>query len=334
MNNVSAVTDEALVASLKTLVARERVVVADIIEHLAEVARRKLYITSACTSLFAYCHEVLGYNEDIARPYVTVVYVVLEHPMVLDMLRAGTLNVSGVRLLAPALEGPGAEAKLEAAAGKTRNELERLLVSWKPKELVPSEVKELVFDNKQERLAWATNERAVETATLDVPPPPRAPMPKPLTARHYEVRCTLEEEAHADLMRLRDLTRHIVPDGDVAKVIAYALKVARKAVEKRKLGRSDKPKQLPIDATKTERAPDPGRAPSAQTRREVSERDHDQCTYVSAEGKRCSATAWIEFDHKIQVAAGGDTRTNNLRLYCRVHNAARNYPTRPGAHPQ
>jgi hypothetical protein len=79
--------------------------------------------------------------------------------------------------------------------------------------------------------------------------------------------------------------------------------LARKSVEERKLGRTDKPKQLAIDATKAERAPDPGRAPSAATRREVSERDQDQCTYVSTDGRRCSATAWLEFDHKHEVAA-------------------------------
>ena len=70
--NVAALTSEALVESLKALVSRERAVVADIIEHIAEVARRRLYVTSACTSLFAYCHEVIGYGQDVARHYVTV----------------------------------------------------------------------------------------------------------------------------------------------------------------------------------------------------------------------------------------------------------------------
>ncbi len=330
--NVTALTSEELVSSLKTLVARERAVVADIVEHLAEVARRRLYVTSACTSLFVYCHEVLGYSEDAARHYVTVVYVVLEHAAVLAMLKAGTLCVSGVRVIAPALDVPDVEARLVAAAGKTRNELERLVASWKPKPLVETRTTKVTFDNKQERLELAVQARC-EESKLDVPPPPRAPMPKPLTAEHYKLQFTIDAETYAELMRLRDLVRHSVPDGDVGKVVAKAIRLARKSVEKRKFGRTDKPKQLPIE-TSTERAPDPSRAPSAATRREVSERDHDQCTYVSHDGRRCSATAWLEFDHKHEFAKGGDTKTTNLRLYCRVHNAARNYPTRPGAHPR
>jgi 5-methylcytosine-specific restriction endonuclease McrA len=156
-------------------------------------------------------------------------------------------------------------------------------------------------------------------------------MPKPLTAEHYKLQLTIDAETYADLMRLRDLVRHSVPDG--GKVVAKAITLARKSVEKRKLGRTEKPKQLAINAAKAERAPDPSRAPSAATRREVSERDKGQCTYVSTDGRRCSATAWLEFDHKHEVAAGGETSTKNLRLY-RVHNAARNFTTRPGAHPQ
>ena len=149
-------------------------------------------------------------------------------------------------------------------------------------------------------------------------------MPAPLDADHYKLKFTIDAETYEQLMRLTDLVRHSVPDGDIAKVISKAIKDQLKAVQKRKFGRSDKPKQLPLNAT-GERAPDKSRAPSAATRREVSERDGDRCCYVSPSGKRCTATHWIEFDHAIMVSQGGDTSVPNLRLFCRAHNAARNF---------
>jgi len=41
---------------------------------------------------------------------------------------------------------------------------------------------------------------------------------------------------------------------------------------------------------------------------------------VSESGHRCEACRPLEFDHVIEVARGGDTSVENLRLRCRAHN--------------
>jgi hypothetical protein len=66
MTSVSSLSDSDLIARLPALVGAERNAMADVIEHLAEVERRRLYLEHATSSLYRYCIERLGYSEDAA----------------------------------------------------------------------------------------------------------------------------------------------------------------------------------------------------------------------------------------------------------------------------
>jgi len=56
--------------------------------------------------------------------------------------------------------------------------------------------------------------------------------------------------------------------------------------------------------------------------REVYARDGGQCTFVSADGRRCAARDWLEVHHHgTPYARGGAATADNLRLACRAHNA-------------
>jgi hypothetical protein len=60
--------------------------------------------------------------------------------------------------------------------------------------------------------------------------------------------------------------------------------------------------------------------PLAETRREVFARDGARCAFVGSDGRRCSATAFLEFDHLKPAAAGGGRDPSNVRCLCRAHN--------------
>ena len=74
------------------------------------------------------------------------------------------------------------------------------------------------------------------------------------------------------------------------------------------------------------------RAPDRVTRRAVAERDGYQCCYVAEDGRRCSATAWLEYDHKHPWSLYGPTTIDNLQLLCKAHNRNKK-PFRPGTVP-
>jgi hypothetical protein len=55
--------------------------------------------------------------------------------------------------------------------------------------------------------------------------------------------------------------------------------------------------------------------------REVYARDGGQCTFVGADGGRCSARGFLEVHHhETTFARGGEAGVGNLRLVCRAHN--------------
>jgi len=69
--------------------------------------------------------------------------------------------------------------------------------------------------------------------------------------------------------------------------------------------------------------PDPSarsRYVPVQVRRETHARDGGRCAFVSPDGRRCNARAFIQFDHLEPFAWRGASDTSNLRLLCKAHN--------------
>ncbi len=85
-------------------------------------------------------------------------------------------------------------------------------------------------------------------------------------------------------------------------------------LEKRKFAATERPKAGP----RMPRAK--GRHILAAIQREVWIRDGGRCTFTSLVGHRCESRTRLEFDHVLEVARGGESTADNLRLRCRVHN--------------
>jgi hypothetical protein len=71
MQRVSSLSDGELLELMPKLVLAERARSADVVEHLIEIDRRRLFLDQACSSLSSYCIERLKYSEDEAGKRVT-----------------------------------------------------------------------------------------------------------------------------------------------------------------------------------------------------------------------------------------------------------------------
>jgi 5-methylcytosine-specific restriction endonuclease McrA len=56
-------------------------------------------------------------------------------------------------------------------------------------------------------------------------------------------------------------------------------------------------------------------------KREVYARDGGCCSYVDPLGRRCTETRYLELDHLMPFAHGGEHVAPNLALRCAAHNA-------------
>ena len=90
--DLSALTDEQLIASLTDLLGRSRQLTAAVVAHLAEVEARQLHLKAACSSLFDYCVRVLHLDEAAAYNRIQVARLVRRFPLVREMLADGRLH--------------------------------------------------------------------------------------------------------------------------------------------------------------------------------------------------------------------------------------------------
>src|SRR6516162_2603028 len=119
-------SDAQLLDSLKTLVAQGRVVLARLLAHLVEVQERRLHLEAACPSMFKFCVLRLGMSEDEACRRIQAARLVRRFPDLLVRIERGDLTLSTIALLRDALTEATYEELVEAAAGKTKAEVQAL----------------------------------------------------------------------------------------------------------------------------------------------------------------------------------------------------------------
>jgi RuvA, C-terminal domain len=140
MSELSLVSDTELLARMPWLVNKERGATSEVIAHLIEIDRRRLYVDESSSSLTSYCIERLGYSEDAASKRVRVARLAGRFPGVLDELRSGAIHLTGLCLLAQYLTPESYETLVPAARGKTRHKIEELLAAHFPKPDVPDRI--------------------------------------------------------------------------------------------------------------------------------------------------------------------------------------------------
>src|SRR5262245_60059982 len=135
--------DDALAAVLKRLAGDAREATVALILHLAEFDQRQLYRGAGFRSLFQYCVEVLKLSEDAASNRIAAARMARRFPEIVDRLAAGSLSPTTVRLIAKHATPENAPALIEAATGKTKRQVEELLVRLFPDLDVPASIRPL-----------------------------------------------------------------------------------------------------------------------------------------------------------------------------------------------
>jgi hypothetical protein len=139
------------------------------------------------------------------------------------------------------------------------------------------------------------------------------------------VEFTASAELREKLERCRDLMSHANPSRELGVIVEHAVELLLAELEGKRLGRAKRPRSERLGRTKRPhsdpgmRGAKPGRITTA-VRRRVYERDGVRCTYVSADGRRCEAQAFLELDHVEPRGQGGGDEPGNLRVRCRAHN--------------
>src|SRR5215471_5457548 len=141
ITTLTSLTDAQLLVRVKLLAAGERQSTARLIAGLMELDLRRLYLGEGCSSLFAYCTQVLHLSEDAAYTRIRAARVAAKWPEVLALIANGALTVTAVRLLSDALTDANHAALFAAAAHKTKRDVESIVAAANPRPEVRSSVR-------------------------------------------------------------------------------------------------------------------------------------------------------------------------------------------------
>ena len=111
----ASLTDQQLLAEVKTLAAREREATASLIASLAELDARRLYLGEGFPSLFAYCTQSLHLSEHAAYNRIETARAAGKWPLVVQLIADGSVTLTAVRLLAGSLTDVNHRGLLDAA---------------------------------------------------------------------------------------------------------------------------------------------------------------------------------------------------------------------------
>jgi hypothetical protein len=303
------VPDEELLADLSALVATDRRTTAALLAHLAEVEARELFLPAACSSMHTYCVRVLRLAEEVAYKRIRAARAARRYPQIFDAIADGRLHVTGVVVLAPHLTDENIDEVLDAAAHRSKAELEMLVARLAPKPDVPAFI---------ESLDPQTGAPAV--LQLDPGPVPARTIEPParvqaLAPERFALQCTISQATRDKLARLQALMRHRNPSGDLAEIIDRACDALLAVIEREKFAATSRPRAKGARPESQDTSYIP-----ADVKRAVHERDGEHCTFVSAAGVRCTERGHLEFDHIDPEAHGGLPTVDNVRLLCSAHN--------------
>jgi hypothetical protein len=317
--SLTHLSDQQLLTEVRRLADDERQATARLIASLVELDARRLYLSEGCPSLFTYCTQVLRLTEPAAYGRIEAARAAQRFPVILERLADGSVSLTAVGLLARHLTAENHCEVLDSARHKSKREVEHLVARLAPRPDVPASVRKLPTPKgpelPQPQAADApAGVDAPALLALDMPPPQRPALVAPLAPERYQIKVTVGRETYEKLCRAKDLLRHTIPSGDPAAILDRALTLLVVDLEKRRLSATARPRMSRPTAPGSRHIP-------AEVKREVWARDRGQCAFVSANGLRCRETGGLEYHHVVPFAAGGPTVADNLRLYCRRHNA-------------
>ena len=313
---VSHLSDKNLLAEVQVAAAREREATARMIALLSQLDARRLYLGEGCSSLFAYCTQVLHLSEHAAYARIEAARTARKFPVVLDLLTGGSVTLTAVTLLSPHLTPVNHLELLNDARHKSKREVEHLVAHLRPQAAVPATVRKLPAQHAREHhVTPPVVERNAKSNTVpDLSPPPaaRPAVVAPIAPERYKVQFTMSRETHDKLRRAQDLLRHAISDGDPAAIFDRALALLISDLERAKLAATDRPRTSRPTTAGSRHIP-------AAVRRDVWKRDGGQCAFVGTHG-RCSERGFLEFHHLEPYAIGGAAVVENVALRCRAHN--------------
>lgn len=281
---------------------------ADAVLCLHEIDTRGIFRDAGYSSLFTYCCSCLGYSEGSAHRRIRAARCLQDSPEIYLLLAEGKLTLSALSEVSTVMTGENRETVLSMTQGASKREAEKIAVQFGA-----------VERPKRESIRLYRVQLKPAPADLFTAAAARSASPEKPAAPQVEERLSFSFDVSKEGAALYEQVKAMIGACSAAEVFERVLRDYLSRRQPREVRERTSPEKVET-VVKTVSAKAGTRGVTSAVRREVFQRDSEQCTYVSPDGVRCSEHHRLEVDHIQPVARGGSNEIDNLRLLCRSHN--------------
>jgi hypothetical protein len=355
--NLKDLSNQALLAKLKTDVCEERALTTQILHYLLEVEARYLFAELGFSSLYDFCTRELGYCEGSAHLRISAMRFLKILPTndqktIERKLESGELSLSNISLLQKFVkieekargDAVTADEKMkltEEIENKSKCEAEKLLTAKNPN--IINHEKERVLNAQQTQITFVASEGLLQKLNR-VQALAAATNPHFSYADLFEKLVDFYLKAKDPLQKKEAVSKKMMKpaawkaDGDLSspanenvdcnanlnlKQNPHSIHVAVNSTFPERSCSSS-----PETALKKSDPPRASRYIPASVKQAVWQRDQGRCTYRDdSTGNSCNSEFGLELDHIQPFALGGANTIENLRLRCKTHNLLHSFQT-------
>jgi ribosome-binding protein aMBF1 (putative translation factor) len=342
-NSLRQLSDDELLVSLKSLIAREKEILLEILNHLKELDSRRLYLELGYPSLWAYCTTELKYSEAAAQRRIEAMRALREMPMLESKIISGALTLTNIAKVQSTVR----RAK---AAGHVAARIDS--------DFSTADLKTELFTKLENKTGREADLMLAETFPEAITYQQKI---RPINAEHLALQLTVNKKLLAKLEQVKSLYSHQKTNESLAETIEFiadlAIKnkllqrfgreaVAEKIVAQAKVSEATNasnsiaanivsaPVQLKVEskaqpplrrlasaAPSTPQTKLTSRSLTKSLRHQVWQKAGAACEFTyPTTGLRCSGRHKLEIEHIKPLALGGTHNEKNLKLYCQAHN--------------
>ncbi len=329
--NLRHLNDRELLTLTKELTQKERHLLTEILQHLCEVERRKLFCDLGYQSLFEYAVKELKYSEGQAGRRIQAMRLIKELPELENKIASGSLSLSNI-------------SQAQSYFREARKNIHDSVV--KSGEVTTTD--NLKSSDKLKILESLENKSAREGQKILMALSPEVHLPnereRVLSNSQTEIRIVLTEEVMSKLEELRSLLGAAGAAMRVADLIDYMAGVSIEALKDKKFGKNRGKSNVAMnyqeeDQADWEMAESAGTpTPEAQRCKKLTVIAQNPEPQVTREGRatryipkiiqhqmwqrdqgkccNCQSQRNLNIDHIQPLALGGSSEVQNLRLLC------------------
>ena len=291
-STVGALSDRELLRQTSTLVRHERHLQGAVIDHLAEIDARRLYLQRGCSSLFDYAVRELGYSEAAAGRRIGAVRLCADQPDARERLRDGSLTLSAAAELQWAFDRqrrrgfitgiasspPAGSSAANSAPARAATLDDPAADSAPPaapsaSDPAPPLVLDAAGRQKLVKDAAGKSTRQVRRMLADLDPELAVPADRvrPLGDGRYELKAAIDADCQQGLEQLRGLLSHVDPRMTIGQLVGRIVQEAldrhdpsRPPCRARTGNRPAAGDSTPVASAKDHAVPEPGHAVTTQ----------------------------------------------------------------------